>query len=148
MISSLQRIFVFLEPKRISFLVQGFLSIRTGDQFKEREQETYFLLAVFDWLKHIGIEDAEQERIVREFRSGLVRFVSSPEDEEKEGHCLSIFDQRYVGYLQHASMLLDLHSGEMVEQMNQPAVTIIICNLHELMNRLQNRIKEVGVKHV
>jgi len=147
-LSFLKQVFGFLESERLQFLVRGFLSITTLNQFRAKEKENYFFIALFDWFSHLGfVGEATQERLIRELQPTLVRFVANYENEPKEGDCLSIFDQRYFGYLKHSEYLYDSQSGVMVERMEQDPVTIIVCNLRELLKRTLNRVDQVGVNH-
>ncbi|MDB4331257.1 hypothetical protein N9993_01780 [bacterium] len=140
-----------LTPARLEQFCRRFLGM-TQPQYAQGLNDEFLLLAfVLEWLNHLGLlSDADQEVIISTYRMDLCKFPYVSEQEPKTHRsmvALTISDGRYVSLTGAAKTFLDVQTGDKLEELPRPPLTLIICNVAELFIRKKEYIAALESEH-
>lgn len=103
--------------------------------------------AVYEWLAHTGLlSDAQMRYVLSKFGTALGRQIerrAATWGEESPPMLLTIAEGRWVSWTGTTHWLDFLYEDE-VETTDEPAVTLIVCDINSLMLRTWSYLKKLG----
>jgi len=127
-----------LPPQRFEQFCRRFLGLNK-QQYSEGLDETAQLKTfILEWLNHLGLfSDSDQEVVISAYKNQFEDWLTNP-----KVTFLVISDGRYVS-LTGDKTFLDVQTGDKLEELPRPALTLVLCCINELFVRKKDYIKSL-----
>lgn len=121
---------LLLEPQRLQEVVLGLMKLPENEDV-ELDNHHVTILAITEWLNHLGLTSSRQDSILRLLPADLTGLVS-----------LVVTDMRYVSYRNHNqnSTATDFLTGESVATIAKPK-THIVCVVANVVDYVKERVR-------
>lgn len=119
-----------LPPQRFEQFCRRFLGLGKKQYEEGLPDFEQLLTFVLEWLNHLGLfSDADQEIVISTYKNQFQQWLTNP-----KVTFLVISDGRYVS-LTGGETFLDVQTGDKLEELPRPALTLVICSINELFLR-------------
>lgn len=124
-----------LPPQRFEQFCRRFLGFSKQQYEAGLDNTAQLLVFVLEWLHHLGLfSDADQEVVISTYRQQLEKWLADP-----KVSFLVINDGRYVS-LTGGETFLDVQTGDKLEELPRPPLTLVLCSVNELFVRKKEYI--------
>jgi len=97
------------------------------------------LLWLADWLLHLNIfSDAQIYDVLNFVKSGIEDFAEALKEHRTITTTICVCDSRWIS-MSNGVGFLDTQTGEVIDALPQPVVTVIFCDLCALLLRMEHR---------